>query len=85
MQRSARGQTANGSISLPTLTAFESYSYIVRGEFTTPAGDEPGPVSGVGHVEIVRSDGARMWGQGSIILHPAEGGLWDLEPHCSLG
>jgi hypothetical protein len=41
----APGEGPNGSIDLPTLTAFASYSYTIHGEFTTP----PGRIGGADH------------------------------------
>jgi hypothetical protein len=84
----APGEAPNGSPNLPTLTAFASYSYTIRGELTTPPDAPAGPVSGDGPVQIVRSDGARMWGQGGIVRLPHASGVWDLavsSVHCSLG
>jgi len=82
----APGEGPNGSIGLPTLTAFASYTYTIQGgEFTTPPDASPGPLSGDGQIRIVRSDGARMWGQGTITLID---GVWLFgisAVHCSLG
>jgi len=81
----APGEGPNYSIGLPTLTAFATYSYTINGELTTRPDAALGrPVSGNGPLEIIRSDGARMWGQGGIIDIPDVG--WELDianAHCS--
>jgi hypothetical protein len=81
----APGEGPNGSSDLPTLTAFASYSYTIHGEFTTPPDASAGPIIGDGSIQIVRSDGARMWGQGGIadLVHGWSVGISNA--HCSLG
>jgi hypothetical protein len=84
----APGEAPNFSIDLPTLTAFAGYSYTISGTFTTQPHEPSLFISGSGPMQIVRSDGARMWGQGNITLVPAGGGEWEFgapTEHCTLG
>jgi hypothetical protein len=82
----APGEAFNDSLGLPDLTDFAAFSYTIEGTFTTPRGDPPGFIHGLGQLRIVRSDGARMWGQGGVVLLPHASGEWHFgfapSPHC---
>ena len=80
----APGEAPDGSAFIPPLTAFAAYSYRIDGVFITQPGTPAGPPSGNGLMQIVRSDGARMLGQASIVQLPNL--EWSIgfsgAPHC---
>jgi hypothetical protein len=84
----APGEAPNDSLDLPDLTDFASFTYTINATFTTPPGETGFFIHGSGQMQIVRSDGARMWGQGGIVSLPHASGVWEFgapTEHCTLG